>query len=154
MGAALASEFGLIGLFGVDYILRDDQAWPVEVNPRYTSSVEILELALGRSLMAEHLRVCMFEPRDQAARTVGSMTQVVGKAILYSSRSGVVPNIAIDDTWHRDIFAVPAIADVPWPAQISAGEPIMTVFSTGPDIETCQARLSRIEERWRRRLGQ
>ena len=58
MGRVLASEFALVGLFGVDFILRDDEPWPVEVNPRYTASVEVLELALGRSLLAEHLRAC------------------------------------------------------------------------------------------------
>ena len=55
LGWVLASSFPLIGLFGVDFILRDDDIWPVEVNPRYTASVEVLELALGRSLLAEHL---------------------------------------------------------------------------------------------------
>src|SRR5206468_9397103 len=58
MGRVLVSEFALVGLFGVDYILRDGEAWPVEVNPRYTASVEVLELSLRRSLMAEHLRAC------------------------------------------------------------------------------------------------
>jgi predicted ATP-grasp superfamily ATP-dependent carboligase len=158
LGAALASEFDLVGLFGVDYILRDDEAWPVEVNPRYTSSVEVLELALGRSLLAEHLNVCRCEPPQRPAypdlRTGGSIPQVVGKAILYSRRSGVVPNLTIDESWRQDPFAVPAIADVPWPGQINAGEPIMTVFATGRDIQTCESRLARLQERWRRRLGQ
>ena len=58
MGWVLASEFALVGLFGVDYILSDGEPWPVEVNPRYTASVEVLELAMRRSLLAEHLRAC------------------------------------------------------------------------------------------------
>jgi predicted ATP-grasp superfamily ATP-dependent carboligase len=158
LGATLVSAFDLVGLFGVDYILCDEEPWPVEVNPRYTASVEILELALGRSLLAEHLRACMPGLAEQAAwpdaRTDGSIPQVVGKAILYSRRSFVVPDISTDDAWQRDLFAVPAIADIPWPAQAHASEPIMTVFATGPDIETCESRLARLQERWRRRFGQ
>ncbi|HEX8200442.1 MAG TPA: ATP-grasp domain-containing protein, partial [Isosphaeraceae bacterium] len=46
LGDALAAAFGLIGLFGVDLVLRDGFPWPVEVNPRYTASVEVLERAL------------------------------------------------------------------------------------------------------------
>ena len=46
------SAFGLAGWFGVDFILRDGIPWPVEINPRYTASVEIHELASGRSLLA------------------------------------------------------------------------------------------------------
>ena len=55
---ALASAFGLVGWFGVDYVLRDGNPWPVEINPRYTASLEIHELASGRSLLAEHRRAC------------------------------------------------------------------------------------------------
>ena len=62
-GQVLASAFALVGLFGVDYILHDDEPWPVEVNPRYTASVEVLELALGRSLLAEHICACLRQPR-------------------------------------------------------------------------------------------
>ena len=53
--AALAWAGGLVGLFGVDFILdADDVAWPVELNPRYTGSVEVLEHATGRAVMLDH----------------------------------------------------------------------------------------------------
>jgi predicted ATP-grasp superfamily ATP-dependent carboligase len=158
LGAALASAFDLVGLFGVDYILRDEAPWPVEVNPRYTASVEVLELALGRSLMAEHLHVCTTESAEPAVRALASsersIPRVVGKAVLYSRRAFVVPEIPVDDSWRRDLFAVPAIADVPWPTQVDAGQPLLTVFATGPDTTTCASRLARQHEHWRSRLGQ
>lgn len=52
LGAVLASAFGLRGPFGVDFILKDGVAWPVEINPRYTASVEVLEYATGMSVLA------------------------------------------------------------------------------------------------------
>ena len=58
IGDLLASAFGLAGWFGVDYVLRDEIPWPVEINPRYTASVEVHELATGRALLPEHRRVC------------------------------------------------------------------------------------------------
>ena len=58
IGQTLSSSFALAGWFGVDFILHDGRPWPVEVNPRYVASIEVLELAMGRSLMAEHLRAC------------------------------------------------------------------------------------------------
>jgi uncharacterized protein len=57
IGGVLASAFGLKGLFGVDLILKDEVPWPVEINPRYTASVEVLEWATGRALLEEHSRV-------------------------------------------------------------------------------------------------
>ena len=61
LGDFLAASYRLVGLFGVDFILSDGQPWPVEINPRYTASVEVLELALRRSLLAEHRRACEAE---------------------------------------------------------------------------------------------
>ncbi|MEO6808451.1 MAG: ATP-grasp domain-containing protein, partial [Isosphaeraceae bacterium] len=58
LGRAIASAFPLVGLFGIDFVLRNGHPWPVEVNPRYTASVEVLEQALGRSLLTEHVRAC------------------------------------------------------------------------------------------------
>src|SRR5262249_12482523 len=49
IGEVLAPECGLRGLFGVDCIVHDGVPWPVEVNPRYTASVEVVEWQTGRS---------------------------------------------------------------------------------------------------------
>jgi predicted ATP-grasp superfamily ATP-dependent carboligase len=111
LGSVLTEAFNLVGLFGVDYILRDDAPWPVEVNPRYTASVEVLELTLGRSLMAEHLQACAPEMAELATPSKlqsGNVDRkVVGKAVLYSRRSSVIPDVAMDETCQRDPFAVP-----------------------------------------------
>ncbi len=154
LGRTLAWSFDLVGLFGVDYVLRDDKPWPVEVNPRYTASVEVLELALGRSLLEAHLRTCFVQPPDRSVATSRESSPcVVGKAIIFARGVFVVPDIPIDEAWTTDPFAIPAIADVPWPAQAWAGQPVMSVFANGPDTNSCAARLSRMEEHWRRKLG-
>ncbi len=54
IGETLQRGCGLHGLFGVDFILHDGEAWPVEVNPRYTASIEVLEHATGLRAMEWH----------------------------------------------------------------------------------------------------
>ena len=56
--AAVSEQFELIGLFGVDFILDGDTVWTLEVNPRYTASVEIVERFTGKSAIAEHAAAC------------------------------------------------------------------------------------------------
>ena len=157
LGNVLSSAFRLVGLFGVDYIQHDDEPWLVEINPRYTASVEVFELATHRTLLTEHLRACGMDlvesPPPGKPKTVTTKAPVVGKAVLYAQRYMVAPEIEIDDPRCRDPFAVPAIADVPWPGTaIAAGEPIMTMFTKGEDVRECEARLDELETLWQNSL--
>jgi hypothetical protein len=54
LGRVLAAGCGLRGLFGVDGIWRRDMLLPVEINPRYTASVEVLEHACGIRALSLH----------------------------------------------------------------------------------------------------
>jgi hypothetical protein len=50
LGQCLRMELNLRGIVGVDFIPRgDENAWVLEVNPRYPASVEALEHATGRA---------------------------------------------------------------------------------------------------------
>ena len=68
LGGVVAAAAGLLGWFGIDYVLCDDEPWPVEVNPRYTASIEVHELATGQGLLNEH-RVACGGDAGGAART-------------------------------------------------------------------------------------
>ena len=56
MVSALTREYGLVGLNGLDFVLSEGQAWPVEVNPRYSASMELVETATGLSMFDWHVR--------------------------------------------------------------------------------------------------
>jgi predicted ATP-grasp superfamily ATP-dependent carboligase len=94
LGDALARRFGLVGLFGVDFIRTADELWPVEVNPRYTASIEVLERVMGSQFLAFHA----------AAYTSGLLPEsppslrgdFAGKAVVYAG---------CDCTWGRESFA-------------------------------------------------
>jgi predicted ATP-grasp superfamily ATP-dependent carboligase len=154
LGNALASDFGLVGWFGVDYILHDGDPWPVEINPRYPASLEIHELATGQALLLEHRRACEEAVGCTAlrGRSDDPLPRVVGKLILYAQRSLVAPEIALGDD-PADLFGVPAVADIPWPGTcVNPGEPVMTIMATGENIAECRSRLVEREREWRSRL--
>jgi uncharacterized protein len=54
LGTFLTARFGLCGLFGLDLIRDGESFFVTEVNPRYTASVELYELAHQVPLLAWH----------------------------------------------------------------------------------------------------
>jgi predicted ATP-grasp superfamily ATP-dependent carboligase len=146
LGQVLAAQFGLVGLFGVDGILADGCFWPVEINPRYTASVEVLELALGVPTMALHRDACTrgAVPQSDAIRDASSSDAgrvTIGKAILFAPEDLTVPDLS---PWLSDAIAcpgrwpVPRIADVPHAGErIAARRPICTVFAVQGSHAAC-----------------
>jgi predicted ATP-grasp superfamily ATP-dependent carboligase len=140
---ALTAASGLRGLFGVDFILRDGIPWPVEVNPRYTASVEVLEYATGLRALALHRQVFVSDaPPVPPARAADG---VVGKAILFARAPLIVPE---DGPWMASLASpvpvkeMPAFADIPAAGQfIEAGRPILTFFALAADEASCVAAL-------------
>ncbi|MBI2479703.1 MAG: ATP-grasp domain-containing protein [Planctomycetia bacterium] len=76
VGHCIATSFGIQGLFGVDAIVNGEGVWPVEVNPRYTASVEILERAMNIATIQWHVAAC------RAGRT-----GLLATALIRSSRT-------------------------------------------------------------------
>lgn len=125
---AVAREFALIGLNGIDFVARAGVPWPIEVNPRYSGSMELLERDAGLSLFALHADACAGRLPESPPALRGG---VVGKAVVFA-RKGVT--VRETRNWLRD----PAIADVPHPGEhIPRGRPICTVFASGKRADTC-----------------
>jgi predicted ATP-grasp superfamily ATP-dependent carboligase len=154
VGQVLACSFGLVGLFGVDWVLKDDEPWPVELNPRYTAAVDALELALGSSLLAEHCAACAGIPSDDVAKPPTRVRRFVGKEIVFAPSAGVFVDselTPLSSTINLD--AVPEIADIPARGtRFEAGDPVLTVYSEGASHEECSSALMLRLDRWRRQL--
>jgi predicted ATP-grasp superfamily ATP-dependent carboligase len=157
LGDVLASACGLRGVFGVDGILRDEVLWPVEVNPRYTASVEVLEYALGASLLNHHRAVF-----DSAYRAPNSIPPaegpMIGKAILYARASLRFPRngpwLAALRHAHR-LAELPDFADIPRAGQlIERGRPVLTFFARGATVADCTDALRAAASDLDRRLYQ
>jgi predicted ATP-grasp superfamily ATP-dependent carboligase len=134
LGTRLADAFRLQGLFGVDVILSGDQVWPLEVNPRYTASVEIIERTRGICAVDWHVRAC----RDGVVPETPPSTsrRIAGKAIVYARRS---LRVGVDLAefaagWHDGHG--PSVADIPAVGEnIGPGCPVVTVFAEGSTLK-------------------
>ena len=130
LGHALADGFSLRGLFGVDCVLRDGVPWPVEINPRYTASVEVIEYASG--LRALNLHRLAFEDEAAALTTPVQVAppDVVGKAVLFApvaTTFGPGPWSAMLAS-PLPIEAMPAFADLPAEgSHQEQGGPVLTL---------------------------
>jgi predicted ATP-grasp superfamily ATP-dependent carboligase len=145
LGNVLADAFDLQGLFGVDAILANGDVWPVEVNPRYTASVEILERALGIRSIALHVSACGGDgpTSPPSVQPENEPPLCCGKAILFARSDTIVapefPDWCIGQNRGRPW---PTIADIPPSGtMIRPGQPIVTVFADGTDEPSVVAKL-------------
>ena len=84
----LTHTFNLVGLNGIDFILHEGEPYILEVNPRFSASMEIYEDALGGSIFDWHIAGSRGEPLPDIP-TIPS-TDVYGKASVGSRRHGVL----------------------------------------------------------------
>jgi predicted ATP-grasp superfamily ATP-dependent carboligase len=145
LGSVLTGAFGLRGLFGVDGVARDDDFYPVEINPRYTASVEVLEYATGLQAIAWHRRA--FEPTATPVLPAAG-SRIVGKAILFAREALTFP---ADGPWQAR--CLPGFADIPHPGEhIEVGRPVLTCFAQADTVAACQDALRQMATELDRRL--
>ena len=146
-GEVLAHAFGLRGLFGLDIILCDGVPLPLEINPRWTASVETIEAAAGLNLFALHAAAFGLGAASTiapATRCEAVRSSFQGRAILFASERVVVT---------EDLRASARIADVPHPGEtIDAGRPVVTIFAEADSADACRRALIAFAEAIERRL--
>lgn len=147
IGDVLAASFGLRGVFGVDAVWDGVDVWPIEVNPRYTASVEVLESSLGVSVILEHTTAC--RGRLPAISLPRRPQHVTGKAVLYAERDLVIRGKLIEfcQAINRENASY-AFADIP-PAgtPVRRGRPVLTLLERAADDRRVTARLRERAER-------
>jgi predicted ATP-grasp superfamily ATP-dependent carboligase len=154
LGHLLASQCFLEGLFGVDGVLRDGVFFPVEINPRYTASVEVLEYATGATLLEDHARVFTHQRLPPSGPFLPGQRSI-GKAILFARDDMTFPH---DGPWRRELESpkpvreMPAFADIPSAGErIELGKPILTFFASADSPSTCENLLHQMAtdlDRW------
>ncbi|MBM3996551.1 MAG: ATP-grasp domain-containing protein [Planctomycetes bacterium] len=160
LGTTIARAFGLRGLFGIDAIVRDSVPWPVEINPRYPASLEILERSLGEPWLLWHRDA--FNLHRSAGGSPASThaggppaQRVHGKAILYARHTCTFPQ---PGPWEASLVRGIDLdrteyADIPHPGDvIDAGRPVMTLFAAGTTVDECEAMLKEKADALARRL--
>ncbi len=130
------SEFGLVGVNGIDFVARGDELYPVEVNPRWSASMELVERAHGVSVFAAHAQACHTgELPAFDAMTMPPLGACVGKSVVFARNA-----VTVGDThaWCADAH----VADVPRPGTtIAAGDPVCTVFAEAATLAGCETAL-------------
>ena len=131
---AAAAEFRLVGINGIDFIASHGAAIPIEINPRWPASVELVERAFSCQLFGAHAEACTSATLPHPGVSAPAVT-AIGKAVVFA-RADVIAG----DTrsWLRD----PDVRDIPRPhAHIREGRPVCTVFARADTAERCYAAL-------------
>lgn len=147
MAEVLAEMFSLRGLNTVDFVLAGKRGErlpvPVEINPRPSASLEVLEMLLGRSLFGEHVRACRGVLPEEPFRPKSGF---FGKGIVFARRKVTV---SATGEWRAS-----GRADIPHDGEvIDRGNPVCTVFGQGKTREECLEALQAAALRVRREIG-
>jgi predicted ATP-grasp superfamily ATP-dependent carboligase len=135
----VAATCGLRGVNGVDFIAQNGTPFPIEVNPRYSASLELVERAFGVSVFELHVLGAL--GKLPSSVEIPRRFPATGKAIVYARRA-----MTTGDTRHW--LDDPSIADIPWPGErIQAGHPICTVFASARSAAECEIALRARAER-------
>ncbi|MEM0088352.1 MAG: ATP-grasp domain-containing protein [Archaeoglobaceae archaeon] len=110
-----AELFELRGSVGVDFILADE-AYVLELNPRFQGSLDSVEMSCDVNLFSMHVRA--FEGR-RVEKPVAKRFAI--RAILFAHKNMVVK---------RDLTGNPFYADVPF-GFYKKGEPLVSILACG-----------------------
>ncbi|MEZ6118021.1 MAG: ATP-grasp domain-containing protein [Pirellulaceae bacterium] len=129
IGHTLASHVthvGRVGIIGVDAIWQNGKIWPVEVNPRYVASVEVLERSWGESIFQRGL--CLANKADASTRDA---QRIFGKLIVYANRDGILGEDFFRSVQDSNRGKSVVFADIPNDAAVIRHAPILTVLAEG-----------------------
>jgi predicted ATP-grasp superfamily ATP-dependent carboligase len=146
LDALIANRSMLLrGLWGLDFVRCGDVVYPVEVNPRYTAALEVLELSWRCSYLMTHRECFTASQALWKYKTWRRYDSPVGKAIYYAPHAIRFPQ---SGPWDADLagdfdpWRLPGFADIPEPdSLIEAGSPVLTFFATGSTPAEVRERL-------------
>lgn len=153
---APTAALGLVGPWGIDFVLSAGAPLALEVNPRYTAGMEVLEHAdagqpnpptpfpereggarapdLPRAVPLTESSITK-PPPSLSGKGAGGLGFCSGKAIYYAPHALTFPH---SGPWDADLagafdpWRLPGFADIPDPgARVEAGHPVLTFFARG-----------------------
>jgi predicted ATP-grasp superfamily ATP-dependent carboligase len=135
VGRWVAAEFGLTGLFGLDFVAAEDQLWLLEVNPRYCASFELFERGWNLPLLRWHYEACTLGQLPESPFSAADHT-LHGKLIVYATQDCRIGSAFEEQVTRWNAGPWPDIADIPQAgAMFRRHEPIATVFAMGDSNE-------------------
>ncbi len=130
----LTEVFGLRGLNGLDFIWHAGRVWTIEVNPRPSASLELLDLAYGLRVFDAHVRSFSGQLPDFDLEQALVRGTAAGKAIVFAPH-----DVIVGDT---SAWATYGIRDIPHPGeQIKYQQPVCTLLTTADTPADCLRQL-------------
>ncbi|MDM7996702.1 MAG: ATP-grasp domain-containing protein [Acidobacteriota bacterium] len=137
LAAFLTREYRLAGMNGIDFILDGDRVIPVEINPRYSASMELMEWAYGLPIFKLHVQAALDGtlPEFRLESSQGA-AGFFGKAIVYAGMDARAPDTR---QWIGG-----NIRDIPLPGErFCVNNPVCTVLANQTTCEKTLADLIR-----------
>lgn len=119
----LSEELRLVGSNGVDFILRNDEACILELNPRFQGSLEPIELAYDLNLVEAHLK-CFSDGLEEPP----APKRVAVRKILYAPKQITVPELSASLAKDRPIPGVILSQQSPFVSVLAQGKTRADVF--------------------------
>jgi predicted ATP-grasp superfamily ATP-dependent carboligase len=138
LGEILRREMDYRGLLQADFIWNVRRgAYLLELNPRWTASMDLLQLQRGSDLVALHCQAHEGWGLPLAIHAAAPAPIFIGKAILYGDRDRSVEsdqsNRWMQQTWNPTTAPTTFwLADIPWrDTFLQRGRPWLTIYATG-----------------------
>jgi uncharacterized protein len=147
---------GFRGLWQADFIISPSgELVLLEINPRWSASMEILDTCLGLRLVSLHHRCVQGMLGIEEWKTIAAhirdapSNKMLGKMIAYAPRDFVVTDNQSDRWWDRlwdgeleKLTSRCGFADIPLGGtRVGQGQPILTCMVSGNSIGEMQSRL-------------
>jgi uncharacterized protein len=126
----LVRRTALVGLNGLDFILRGGRWLVLELNPRPTATFELYDPDYRRGLFDWHLRACRGELPVRAA----APRAVRAHAVVHAPRGGGARGVRFP-RWCRDL--------PPAETRFAAGDPVCTVHASAQAVRGALALIRR-----------
>ncbi len=149
----VGNESGLLGLWQADFLCNEGELTLLEINPRWSASMDILEVCLDVGLVEMHY-ACINMSVSQAIFSEfandcidgakNAIAMMLGKLVVYANDSFNVTPKQSDAWWSkkwscdlRSFLNNCQFADIPCAGTtIAKGDPILTVLTTGCSSES------------------
>lgn len=130
----LTRHFGLKGVGGIDFVVSGKsneglQPYLVEINPRYTASMELMEWAYGINVFTLHVEgTCGHLPQFSLGEHLKGAW--FGKGIVFAHQAVTIQNM---EPWWESGWR-----DIPFPGDtFKPGQPVCTVLVRGDTYDAC-----------------
>ncbi len=145
-------ESGLRGLWQADFLVHEGLLSLLEINPRWSASMDILDICLDLRLVKMHYEcICSSVSRTTFEQFAGERCkqakesiEMLGKLIVYARNGFAVTQTQSDhwwaNRWKCDMQAIRderQFADIPFAGTtVAKGDPILTVLTSGQSHES------------------